>query len=180
MKTATTTLRRASVASLALLALVSSSSRGGGSGVPAAPRAVYRLRIITAIQNQETASTILDAKLFLDGALVADSPSPDGSGLPSLDGSGLSSLDGSGLSPLDGTNIAEFETMVGPVASGPHTFSIRVAAQTSTPNRYTLPEAFVDVLDPNNLSVIKTSHEFTAIKKTLATGQSIDLKFSVP
>ena len=172
MKTATTTLRRASVASLALLALVSSSSRGGGSGVPAAPRAVYRLRIITAIQNQETASTILDAKLFLDGALVADSPSPGGSGLPSLNGSGLS--------PLDGTNIAEFETMTGPVASGPHTFSIRVAAQTSTPNRYTLPEAFVDVLDPNNLSVIKTSHEFTAIKKTLATGQSIDLKFSVP
>jgi hypothetical protein len=171
MKTATTTLRRASVASLALMALVSSSSHGG-SGGPAVPRAVYRLRIITAIQNQETASTILDAKLFLDGALVTDSPSPGGSGLSSLDGSGMSSPDGS--------NIAEFETMTGPVASGPHTFSIRVAAQTSTPNRYTLPEGFVDVLDPNNLSVIKTSHEFTAIKKTLATGQSIDLKFSVP
>jgi hypothetical protein len=160
MKTATTTLRRASVASLALLALVSSSSSGG----PAAPRPVYRLRIITAIQNQETASTILDAKLFLDGAQVADSPSPGGSGLSSLNGS----------------NIAEFETMTGPIASGPHTFSIRVAAQTSTPNRYTVPEAFVDVLDSNNLSLIKTSNEFTAIMKTLATGQSIDLRFRVP
>ncbi|HEY0557214.1 MAG TPA: hypothetical protein VGG20_23365, partial [Thermoanaerobaculia bacterium] len=62
----------------------------------------------------------------------------------------------------------------------PHTFSIRVAAQTSTPNRYTVPEAFVDVLDSNNLSLIKTSNEFTAIMKTLATGQSIDLRFRVP
>ncbi len=166
MKTATTTLRRASVASLALLALVTSSSS------PAAPRAVYRLRIITAIQNQETASTILDAKLFLDGALVAESPSPGGSGLSSLDGSGLSSPGGS--------NIAQFETMAGPIASGLHTLSIRVVAQTSTPNRYTVPEAFVDVLDSNNLSVIKTSNEFTAIKKTLATGQGIDLRFRVP
>lgn len=155
MKTATTSLRRASVASLALLALASSCR--DGSGGPTAPRALYRLRIIAAIQNQETASTILDAKLFLDGALVADSPSPGGS------------------------NIAEFEkTMAGPIASGPHTFSIQVDAQTSTPNRYTVPEAFVDVLDPNNPSSIKTSNEFTAIMNTLATGQSIDLRFRVP
>jgi hypothetical protein len=155
MKTATTILRRASVASLALLALAASNCRDGSDG-PTAPRAVYRLRIIAAIQDQETASTILDAKLFLDGALVADSPSPGGS------------------------NIAQFETMAGPVASGPHTFSIQVVAQTSTPNRYTVPEAFVDLLDPNNPSSIKTSNEFTTIMKTLATGQSIDLKFSVP
>src|ERR1700710_3323861 len=87
MKKATTILRRASVASLALLALAAASCRGG-SGGPTAPRAVYRLRIIAAIQNQETASTILHAKLFLDGALVADSPSPGESGLASLDGSG--------------------------------------------------------------------------------------------
>jgi hypothetical protein len=155
MKTATTILRRASVASLALLALAASNCRDGSDG-PTAPRAVYRLRIIAAIQDQGTASTILDAKLFLDGALVADSPSPGGS------------------------NIAQFETMAGPVASGPHTFSIQVVAQTSTPNRYTLPEAFVDALDPNNPLLIKTSHEFTAILKTLATGQSIDLRFRVP
>ena len=163
MKKATTILRRASVASLALLALAAASCRGG-SGGPTAPRAVYRLRIIAAIQNQETASTILHAKLFLDGALVADSPSPGESGSPSPGGS----------------NIAEFETMAGPVASGPHTFSIRIVTQTSTPNRYTLPEAFIDVLDPNNPSLIKTSNEFTTIMKTLATGQSIDLRFSVP
>jgi hypothetical protein len=155
MKTATTILRRASVASLALLALAPSSCRGG-SGGPTAPRAMYRLRIIAAIQNQETASTILDAKLFLDGSLVADSPSPNG------------------------TNIAEFETMAEPVPSGFHTFSIRIVAQTVTPNRYTVPEAFVDVLDPTNPSAIKTSIEFTTIMKTLATGQSIDLRFSVP
>jgi hypothetical protein len=166
MKTATTISRRSSLAAMAAMAVLAlaSSSCGGRSKAPTEPRALYGLRIIAAIQNQETASTILDAKLFLDGALVADSPSPGGSGSPSPGGS----------------NIAEFETMAGPVASGPHTFSIQVVAQTSTPNRYTLPEAFVDVLDPNNPSSIKTSNEFTTIMKTLATGQSIDLRFRVP
>src|ERR1700710_1263061 len=98
MKKATTILRRASVASLALLALAAASCRGG-SGGPTAPRAVYRLPVLAAVQTQETASTILHAKLFLDGALVADSPSPGESGSPSPGGS----------------NIAEFETMAGPV-----------------------------------------------------------------
>lgn len=152
MKAATTILR---LAALAVLALASLSCRGKSSG-PTAPRALYGLRIITAVQTQKTAPAILDAKLFLDGNLVADWASPRG------------------------TNIAEFGTMAGPVRSGSHTFSIRIVAQTVTPNLYTIPEAFVDVLDPTNPSSIKASIEFITVMKTLATGQSIDLRFSVP
>ncbi len=155
MKPATTRFRQAPLAVLAMLALASWSC-GGRSGGPTEPGTAYRLRISTAIQNQETAPTILDAKLFLDGSLVADSPSPGGN------------------------YIAEFATLAGPVPSGSHTFSIQVSAQTSTPNRYTMPEAFVDVLDPNNPSLIRTSIRFTPIMQTLETGQSIDLKFEVP
>ena len=109
------------------------------------------IQVAVVVNNAAQASTILEAQLLFDGSLVTDAPT----------GVGVSSLT---------------LTAAGTAAVGPHTMSVVIAQQISTPNKYTIAPT-IQVFDSNG-NFLRTQ-TLTPQTMSLATGQSVVFSFTL-
>lgn len=121
---------------------------GGGGHSPTAPAGFTTFT--TVLLNQDLAATIEDAKVVLDGVVVAESAA---------------------TSPA--SQVIFFG--MGDLSAGHHTLSVVIAAQTTSPNPYTVLAPDISFFDASGARTrdIKLANG----SRSLATGQSIDYTF---
>jgi|HubBroStandDraft_3_1064219.scaffolds.fasta_scaffold43328_2 hypothetical protein len=141
--------RRAALA-CALLSAVLFTSCGGGSSSPTAPSGLLAV-VATVVLNQNGVPTLLDVRLVLDGTVVGGA---------------------SGATPGQSAILLDQGSAI---ASGHHTLSVLVAAQTVSPSPYQVLAPDVSIF--NSAGVRIQDIKLPDRSASLATGQSIDYTF---
>jgi hypothetical protein len=143
-------MRARSVITLLFACALACAACGGGGSGPTAPSGFVAI-IATVLVADGGAPTIEEAKLVLDGAVVGDASSTT----PAL--SAILLDPGSGI------------------ASGHHTLSVVIAAQSASPSSYQALTPDVSIFTAGGVRV----HDIMLVTRgaKLATGQSIDYTF---
>jgi hypothetical protein len=143
-------LRNVVALGVALACAATLASCGGGGSSPTAPQGFIAIAA-TVLLNEQAVPTIQEARLVLDGTVVAvaSSSTPVFSAILLDQGSGI--------------------------ASGHHTLSVLIAAQTTSPNSYQVLAPDVSIFNAAGVRV----HDIKLDNRSarLATGQSIDYGF---
>ncbi len=142
--------RVGSLAACAVLGLAALAALGCHSSSPTSANG-DDIQVAIVVNNAAQASTILEAQLLFDGALVTDAPT--------------------------GVAVASVTlTAAGTAAVGPHTMSVVIAQQVTTPNKYTIAPT-IQVYDSNG-NFLRTQ-TLTPQTASLATGQSVVFNFNL-
>jgi len=134
---------------LAVAGALALAACGGGGHSPTTPAGSTTI-FSTVLLDQQFAATILDAKLVVDGVVVAESASTVAASVTILAGQGS-------------------------LSSGHHTLSVVIAAQTVSPSAYTALAPDISIFDASGTRI--KDIKLTDRSATLATGQSIDYAF---
>jgi hypothetical protein len=142
------TLRKAAIA----IALAGFCALGCSSKSPTSSNG-FTINMTVGLTNTAQQATIVGAQLLFDGATVTIA------------------------SPAAAATSVTLNTIGTNIASGPHTMSVKITDQTSTPNQYTVAMPSVRVFDSSN-NLLKTI-QLNTQTATLATNGTIDYSFSL-